>query len=252
MSPADIHERDHARSTHRRLVDRLGRDIVGGHYAAGETIDLSALQAEYEVSKTALREALRVLGAKGLVDARQKRGTIVPPRSAWDLLDPDVLRWQVDGGGAAATLEALAEVRAIVEPPGARLAADRRTDADIEALESALQAMVDAGDPPAHAAADVAFHRILLAASGNEMLARIGAVFEAVLHARDELVHRSAARDDFLAPHAAVLEAVRARRPAHAEAAMLELLAQSSSDARSLCPRTRPAGYAAVPAEVAP
>jgi GntR family transcriptional regulator, galactonate operon transcriptional repressor len=221
------------RSLHGQLVDAVGRDIVRGHYPAGETIDLAALQAEQNVSKTALREALRVLGAKGLVDARQKRGTIVPPRSDWDLLDPDVLRWQVDAGAGAATLDALAEVRAIVEPAAARLAAERRSEADLEALGAALATMVDAaGDAAAHAAADVTFHRVLVAASGNELLARIGAVFESVLRARDELVHGAEVRDDFRAPHEAVLEAVRERRPADAEAAMLALLAQSSSDAR--------------------
>lgn len=230
----DNHQPDRfaARHTlHGQLVDALGRDIVSGHYPAGGTIDLAALQAERNVSKTALREALRVLGAKGLVDARQKRGTIVPPRSAWDLLDPDVLGWQVDAGAGTATLDALAEVRAIVEPAAARLAAERRSEQDVGALEAALDAMVEAaGDPPAHAAADVAFHRILLAASGNELLGRIGAVFEAVLRARDEVVH-GAERDDFRAPHAAVLEAVREQRPNEAEAAMLRLVAQSRSDA---------------------
>jgi DNA-binding FadR family transcriptional regulator len=221
------------RSLHGQLVDALGRDIVTGHYPAGGTIDVAALQAQQNVSKTALREALRVLGAKGLVDARQKRGTIVPPRSSWDLLDPDVLRWQVDAGAGAATLDALAEVRSIVEPAAARLAAERRSDEELAALEAALDGMVSAaGDPEAHAAADVTFHRILLAASGNELLGRIGAVFEAVLRVRDELVHAAHHRDDFREPHAAVLEAVRARRPDDAEAAMLRLLAQSSSDAR--------------------
>lgn len=220
------------RTLHGQLVDALGRDIVSGHYPAGGTIDVAAVQAERNVSKTALREALRVLGAKGLVDARQKRGTIVPPRSSWDLLDPDVLRWQVDAGGGTATLDALAEVRAIVEPAAARLAAQRRSEEDLRALEAALDDMVEAaGDPHAHAVADVAFHRILLAASGNELLGSIGAVFEAVLRARDELVHGAARRDDFLAPHAAVLDAVRDRRPEEAEAAMLCLLAQSHSDA---------------------
>lgn len=235
MAHTDIGARDGfyaPRGLHGRLVDSLGREIVNGDHAAGEPLDVSALQVEYAVSKTALREALRVLGAKGLVEARQKRGTIVPPRTAWNLLDPDVLRWQVDSRAGPEMLEALAEVRAIVEPPAARLAAQRRSDADLEALESALAAMIDATDEPAaHAVADVAFHRILLSASGNDLLARIGAVFEAVLRARDELVHRAAHRDDFAAPHAAVLEAVHERRPEQAHAAMLDLLAQSRFDA---------------------
>jgi GntR family transcriptional regulator, galactonate operon transcriptional repressor len=221
------------RGLHGQLVDSLGRDIVTGQYAPGDTLDVTALQAEREVSKTALREALRVLGGKGLVEARQKRGTLVRPASAWNLLDPDVLRWQLGGQSGPGMLEALAEVRAIVEPPAARLAAERRTDADLEALAAALDAMVSsADDPAAHAAADVAFHRALLAASGNDLLARIGAVFATVLLVRDELVHRTPGhRDDFRAPHEAVLEAIRSQRPDDAHAAMLELQAKARSDA---------------------
>jgi GntR family galactonate operon transcriptional repressor len=220
------------RGLHGQLVDSVGRAIVAGHYAPGEPLDVAALQAERDVSKTALREALRVLGGKGLVDARQKRGTIVAPAGAWNLLDPDVLRWQVAAQTGSGMLEALAEVREIVEPPAARLAAQRRTEADLAALEHALAAMIgSAADPVAHAAADVGFHRALLKASGNDLLGRIGAVFEAILRARDELVHRGGHHADFQAPHEAVLAAIRERRPARAEEAMRQLLAKARSDA---------------------
>jgi DNA-binding FadR family transcriptional regulator len=220
------------RGLHGRLVDSLGRAIVTGDYTPGDPLDVAALQAERAVSKTALREVLRVLAGKGLVDARQKRGTIVAPVGAWNLLDPDVLRWQIGAQAGADLLEALAEVRAIVEPSAARLAAERRTEGDLEALERALAAMVgSAADPVAHAAADVAFHRALLRASGNELLGRIGGVLEAVLRARDELVHRVGHRDDFRAPHAAVLAAIRERRPQRAHDAMAALLAKSRTDA---------------------
>lgn len=223
------------RGLHGQLVDSLGRQIVSGRFAPGDTLDVNALQAEREVSKTALREALRVLAGKGLVDARQKRGTIVRPAAAWNQLDPDVLRWQI-GSDASQMLEALVEVRAIVEPPAARLAAERRTDEDVEALEQALQRMVDnAHDPRAHAEADVAFHRRLLAASGNDLLARIGSVFEAVLRVRDELVHGAGRHvDDFRGPHEAVLDAVRDGDGDRADAAMRDLIAKSRSDTREV------------------
>ena len=237
------------RGLHGQLVDSLGREIVTGHYAAGETIDVNALQAEREVSKTALREALRVLAGKGLVEARQKRGTIVRPEATWNLLDPDVLRWQFGEAGRQ-MLEALTEVRAIVEPPAARLAAERRTDADVEALEQALERMVEtAEDPSAHAAADVRFHRVLLAASGNDLLARIGAVFDAVLRARDELVHREGRHlDDFRGPHEAVLGAIRDQDAERAHEAMRELIAKSQSDTLEVA---EPAGSGGAGGELA-
>jgi GntR family galactonate operon transcriptional repressor len=222
------------RGLHGQLVDTIGREIVSGHFAPGQTLDVGALEEERDVSKTALREALRVLAGKGMVEARQKRGTVVRPSSAWNLLDPDILRWQMRDT-APQMLEALDEVRAIVEPSGAALAAQKRTSADLEALEEALAEMVrTAGDPPAHAAADVAFHRTLLAASGNDLLARIGSVFETVLRARDELVHRVGHWNDFEAPHAAVLAAVRERDPERARAAMEALLAKARRDEREI------------------
>lgn len=222
------------RGLHGQLVDSIGRQIISGHFAAGETLDIGALQTEHDISKTALREALRVLAGKGMVEARQKRGTVVRPASAWNLLDPDILRWQMHGAGPE-MLVALDEVRAIVEPSSAYLAAQRRTDEDVAALEAALAEMVrTAEDPPAHAAADVAFHRTLLTASGNDLLARIGAVFEAVLRARDELVHSEGHREDFEAPHAAVLDAVRDRDPERAQEAMRALLEKARTDEREL------------------
>lgn len=226
------------RGLHGQLVDSIGRQIITGHFVAGDTLDLNALQANHEVSKTALREALRVLAGKGLVDARQKRGTIVRPADTWNLLDPDVLRWQFGAAGPE-MLEALVEVRAIVEPPAARLAAERRSDADVEALELALEQMVEtAEDPAAHAAADVSFHRALLAASGNDLLARIGAVFDAVLRARDELVHRQGRHlDDFRPSHEAVLAAVRDGDPERAHDAMHELIAKSQTDTKEVAGR---------------
>src|SRR6185436_17972491 len=99
---------------------------------------------ELGVSLTALREALKVLTAKGLVDARQKRGTFVRPRADWQLLDAEVIRWQFAERADPKLLDELHEVRGIVEPAAARLAAERATDDDITTLEGALTAMLEA------------------------------------------------------------------------------------------------------------
>lgn len=224
------------RGIHGELVDLIGREIVSGRFEAGTVLDMAALQVDRDVSQTALREALRVLAGKGLVEARQKRGTIVRSRSGWNLLDPDILRWQVASNVGLDMFEALAEVRAIIEPASARLAAVRRSDDDIAALEIALTRMVETvEDPGAHAEADVDFHRALAVASGNELLARIGGVFEALLRARDEFVHREV-RHEFEAPHAAVLDAVRTGDPERAEHAMRDLLSIARRDALELAP----------------
>ncbi|MFE9628352.1 FadR/GntR family transcriptional regulator [Streptomyces sp. NPDC006527] len=223
------------RGVHGQTVEALARRILSGRIPEGATLDLVALQSELDVSLTALRESLKVLAAKGMVDARQKRGTFVRARADWNLLDADVLRWQFEGGrtGEAdrALLRNLAEVRAIIEPAAVRLAAERRTDADLAALEDALAAMDRTGSDPAHAVdADLAFHRALLAATHNELLERMEMVLESGLAHRDRIVHSSPHSEDPIPAHRAVLDAVRDQDPLAAEAAMRALLEQAGRD----------------------
>ncbi|MFD3927636.1 FadR/GntR family transcriptional regulator [Streptomyces sp. NPDC058614] len=223
------------RGVHGQTVELLARRILGGAIPEGATLDLVALQSELDVSLTALRESLKVLAAKGMVDARQKRGTFVRPRAEWNLLDADVLRWQFEGGSTTASDQALlnnlAEVRAIIEPAAVRLAAERRTDADLAALDGAIEAMGEQGTDAGHAVeADLAFHRALLAATHNELLERMEMVIESGLAHRDRIVHSSPHSEDPVPAHRAVLDAVRDRDPAAAEAAMRALLDQAGRD----------------------
>jgi DNA-binding FadR family transcriptional regulator len=223
------------RGVHGQTVEALARRILGGDIPEGATLDLVALQSELDVSLTALRESLKVLAAKGMVDARQKRGTFVRPRAHWNLLDADVLRWQFEGGSTTesdrALLRNLAEVRAIIEPAAVRLAAERRTDADLAALDGALTAMAEEDAGAAHAVdADLAFHRALLAATHNELLERMEMVIESGLAHRDRIVHSSPHSEDPVPAHRAVLDAVRDQDPQAAEAAMRALLEQAGRD----------------------
>lgn len=223
------------RGVHGQTVEALARRILGGEIPEGATLDLVALQSELDVSLTALRESLKVLAAKGMVDARQKRGTFVRARADWNLLDADVLRWQFEGGRTTETdralLRNLAEVRVIIEPAAVRLAAERRTDADLAALESAVDAMRDQGTDPAHAVeADLAFHRALLTATHNELLQRMEMVIEPGLAHRDRIVHSHPHPEDPVPAHRAVLDAVRDQDPQAAEAAMRALLDQAGRD----------------------
>ncbi|MCE7080398.1 FadR/GntR family transcriptional regulator [Streptomyces sp. ST2-7A] len=219
------------RGVHGHVVHRLGARIVGGEFAEGDTLDVRALGAELDVSLTVMREALKVLAGKGLVDARQKRGTFVRPRAEWNLLDPDLIRWRARGGDTDRLLRDLADVRAVVEPAAAHRAALHRTEADLEALDAALAAMVEAGDDPTAAAgADALFHRVLLAATGNELLARMEVFLEPGLLERDRLVHAHPASGDAVPSHRAVLEAVRVGDAPGAHRAMLALLARAEED----------------------
>lgn len=224
-----------ARGVHGQTVEVLAQRILTGQLAEGSTLDMGALQAEFDVSLTVLREALRVLAAKGMVDARPKRGTFVRPRAAWSLLDGDVLRWQFARQSQPELFGDLHELRSIVEPGAARLAAARATDADLAALDEALDAMATAGpDPSAAVAADLAFHRALLAATHNELLVRMEIVIETGLAERDRMVHGAQGTSDPVPSHRAVVDAIRDHDPAAAAAAMDALLEQAISDVRRL------------------
>jgi len=227
------------RGVHGQTVDAIARRVLSGELPEGATIDLTALQAELDVSLTVLRESLKVLAAKGLVDARQKRGTYVRQRADWNLLDPDVLRWQFSAEVDASLLRSLDEVRSIIEPAAVRLAASRRTDEDLARLDEALGAMSGADDSISAVEADLSFHRALLSATHNELLERMETVLESALAARDQLVHGTEdASDDPVPSHRAVLDGVRARDADAAEAAMRALLDKAVSDEERLRPGT--------------
>lgn len=224
-----------ARGVHGQTVEVIAQRILTGQFAEGSTLDIVALQTEFDVSLTVLREALKVLAAKGMVDARPKRGTFVRPRADWSLLDGDVLRWQFARAAQPSLFEDLHELRGIVEPGAASLAAARATDADVEALDAALAAMAAAGtDASAAVAADLAFHRALLAATHNELLVRMEVVIETGLAERDRMVHGALGTDDPVPSHRAVVDAIRAHEPASAADAMRRLLQKAYDDVARL------------------
>ncbi|MGH3166592.1 MAG: FadR/GntR family transcriptional regulator [Trebonia sp.] len=219
------------RGLHGETVETIGSRIVNGHYEPGSQLPPQQLERELGISATVLREAMRVLAAKGLVESRQKLGTVVTPRSAWSLLDADVMRWQ-EGNEDASFLDDLAEMRFILEPAAASLAAHRRTDQDLERLHDAIQAMIDAGtNGPGVIDADLAFHRALLHAAHNELLTRMEFILESGLRARDMLVHNRSDWPDSVPVHNAILTAIEACDTVAAEQAVLDLLDQSIMDA---------------------
>ncbi|MEV8592982.1 FCD domain-containing protein [Streptomyces sp. NPDC052012] len=220
------------RGVHGQIVHTLGTRIVGGDLPEGAILDVRALGEELDVSLTVMRESMKVLAGKGLIDARQKRGTFVRERKHWNLLDADLIRWQVESGGGQRLMRDLADVRSIVEPAAAHRAALHRTDDDLDAMRGALEAMAEAhAHSPADAAeADAAFHRALLNATGNELLARMDLLLTPGLRERDRVVHSHSQASDPLPSHQAVFDAVRDQDAARAELAMLDLLAQATHD----------------------
>jgi DNA-binding FadR family transcriptional regulator len=228
---------------HGQTVEALASRILSNEIAEGEILDLPALREELDVSLTALREALKVLTAKGMIDARQKRGTFVRPRAHWSMLDADVMRWQVTDSDDPHLFGKLTEVRAIVEPAAARRAAERATAPDLGRLRDTLHRMAGAGSDPIDLInADLDFHRTLFIATHNEFLEQIGRVITVGLAERDKLVHAANPSDDPVPSHRRVFEAIAAGDPNSAEAAMCALLNKASTDLSQLSPGPRRPG----------
>lgn len=228
-----------------RVLDRLGQAIVAGRYAAGAKLPTEDdLARKLGVSRPSLREGLKALARKGLIESRTRRGTITLGRERWDVLDSDVLRWTAASPPDHAFLLSLVELRAIMEPAAARLAASRATPQQILAIERAYQGMVDSlpQDVDACHQHDLAFHRSIFAACSNAILQR---VYDAISALLLTLFRASTqARESYensLAEHGAVAIAIRRRQPEEAEKAMHKLLAGTVRDLEPAFTPKRPA-----------
>ncbi len=159
-----------------RVIEALGAEIVGGNYKPGDLLPREAdLTEQYGVSRTSVREAMKVLAAKGLVEIRQKIGTRVREPHLWSVFDSDILRWYATQGKGEEIMRDLIELRQILEPAAARLAAGRATMTDLRRIELAHLDMVEsARDNERYAASDVEFHMAVYGASHNALLQRFG------------------------------------------------------------------------------
>ena len=220
------------RGLHGRVVDELGSQIVRGELAIGDSVDTDAVSATFDVSRTVVREAFKVLAGKGLIDARPRRGTYVRERTNWNLLDPDVLRWHFDAGPNRLMLDKLQELRVLVEPGAAELAAQRRNPGDIARILAAVEGMSVNGATPAEIADhDLEFHLGIIAAAHNELIEQLSILIGIGLSARDQFVHShdvSIARS--LPMHRDVAHAVRDGNSRDARARMLDLLEGAARD----------------------
>lgn len=219
-----------------RLIDAVGSQIVGGHYAPGEILPTEAeLTEEHGVSRTSVREAMRVLAAKGLVEIRQKVGTRVRQPEQWNVFDTDILRWHSEQGLGAEILRDLVETRQVLEPAAARLAAGRASLDDLKRMEDAVRAMTEhAPDHDAYAHADVDFHLAVYAASHNLLLRQFGSVVADLLYLTFNIQQVVAAADDRVLEqdaerHAAVFRAIDRGNGEAAAEAMLSVVLDGKS-----------------------
>jgi len=218
-----------------RVVQTIGLRIVGGDLPVGTHLpNASDWCGELEVSRTVLREATKVLVSKGLLESRPKTGTRVRPADNWNVLDPDVLAWQLAAAPRDRFVRELFELRRVAEPAVAALAAIRASADDIARLENAYRDMAACGDDPRRfIEPDMRFHRTVLTAIDNGMLRALGGVIETAL-TLSLYMSLESPRDQrqSLPLHEAVMIAIRDRDPEGARRAMQGLIDDAEEDVR--------------------
>lgn len=218
---------------HGSVARTLGIAILAGRHAPGEVLPGEIeFSEQLGISRTAYREAMRILSAKGLVESKPKTGTRVSDRSRWNLLDPDILAWTFESEPSEAFIRDLFELRQIVEPAAAALAAERRSEADLARMERALDAMAQHGlATPEGRAADRAFHHAVLEATRNAPLLSLSSSIAAAISWTTLYKQRLRALPRNPVPdHRALYEAIRAGDPALAREAMFELIRLALAD----------------------
>jgi DNA-binding FadR family transcriptional regulator len=224
------------RGLHSHVVDEIGRRIISEELPAGKPLPSEAdLCSTLGISRTALREALRVLAAKGLVQPRPKRGTLVRPVEDWNFLDAEILTWRLESeDNYEQVVTELYELRHLIEPIAASLAAANATPRDIQEMRAAYKEMVEAGDDGVRILdPDVRFHRAIIRASGNALFSSLAHAMSAALSVNFHIVRDDPAGHTLSLPdHTKVLDAIVAHDASSARLAMQHLIDYSQRQAR--------------------
>ncbi|CAM5400998.1 FadR/GntR family transcriptional regulator [Leifsonia shinshuensis] len=221
-------------SLHELAIESVGSRIVTGAIPPGSVLTPEGLG----ISRTVLRECIRVLEALGLVQARRRRGTVVQPETEWRVLDPRVIAWRLAGPDRLAALGTLSELRLAIEPVAARLASTRATPEQCGALTEAIVGMAStqrAADHGEYLAYDQAFHRVLLEASGNPGFRALSrAVVEALSGRTAHALMPHTANPEAIRLHQEVAGAVRSGDGARAEAAMRAIVEEADAAVQAM------------------
>ncbi|KRV51443.1 GntR family transcriptional regulator [Wenjunlia vitaminophila] len=216
------------RGLHGQLVQQLGQMIVSGDLGADRPLVPEEIGQRFEVSRTVVRESLRVLEAKGLVSARPNVGTRVRPVSDWNLLDPDIIEWRAFGPQRDDQRRELFELRWSIEPLAARLAAGHGRDDVQQRLIDMVEIMghaVGQGDGVTFARADVEFHTLVLQIAGNRMLEHLAGIVSAALQVSGgPATGCERPSESSVGLHARLVDALGSGDGAAAEGAMRSLL----------------------------
>ena len=218
-------------SVHASLANEIGLRIVRGDYPPGTILPNEAKWSEtFEVSRSAVREAIKMLMAKSLLSSRPKVGSWVEPRERWNLLDRDVLGWYAAAPDREGFLRTVQEFRHIIEPEATALAAERRSEEQMAEISAACREMGEAATLAGRTQADTRFHLAILQASGNELLVPLGVLIESALANLFAFTTREGKDVQHAQKlHEAIEKNVRLQRPEAARAAVRKLLANTDA-----------------------
>jgi len=219
---------------HRQVLNQIGEQICSGKFAPGDILPAEPVLAErMQVSRITIRETMKSLSAKGMLQVRRRYGTIVLPRSQWQLFDSDVITWRARAGTVdAGLIQDLMELRLIIEPNAAKLAARRATDEDRVAVRRAFKAMERAvAGHGEYVPADLAFHGAILTACHNQFVQQMQNALSAILRTSFELSSEIAGGPARSLPmHEALCVAIEKGDEVAAEAAVLTLIERAEKD----------------------
>jgi GntR family galactonate operon transcriptional repressor len=218
-----------------RLIHAFGRDIVQGSFSPGEALPSEAdLCERYDTSRNVMREVIKVLSTKRLIDAQRYRGLFVMARKQWNYLDADVLAWSLEDDDNPALIASLLEVRSLIEPTIARWAAERATAVDLVSIEAALGGMKsNTGNRDGFMEADIAFHRAIVAATHNFVIQQLADAISALQRAIFD--HTYLAEPAHMAltinEHADLFNMIRVKNPQAAEDMAKGMITRTASRA---------------------
>jgi DNA-binding FadR family transcriptional regulator len=222
---------DAAGNLHTRLADEIGARIIRGDIQPGEALPSELRICEMTgISRTAVREAIRVLVGKGLVLSKPKSGTRVREPEHWNHLDPDLLRWRLQVTEVDSYLEKLFQLRVAVEPAAAALAAASASPEEVARMQEALDRMAAARSSAAFAAADIEFHRNLYFSTGNEFFWPIAQMLSLALRESFRISSAGDHHERAIGEHQAIVDAIAGRDPERARAATLTLVGNAVAD----------------------
>lgn len=223
---------------HAQVLEQLGLAVCEQDLATGTIMKIEDIERQYGVSRSVIRETLRVLESMGLVSSRRRVGVLVLPPSEWNLYDPQVIRWRLASRARVTQLRSLTELRTAIEPEAARLAATRSplsNASNLMGLAGQLWAAGEAGEQELFLSLDIQFHALVLASSGNEMFAKLDILISEVLAGRTNYglmpVHP---HQEALQLHVDVAAAIQRGAPDVAQRAMLGIMQRTMKEMEAI------------------